>query len=282
MQQRHYREDVSLSIIGFGGMVLVGMEQHEADRIVADSIGSGINYFDVAPFYGGGEAELKLGEALEPFREAVFLACKTLQRETDGARQELEQSLNRLKTDHFDLYQFHAVTSMEEVDRIFAPGGALTAFLRARDEGKIRYIGFSAHSASAALAMLDRFAFDSILFPVNYVCWIQGNFGPQVLGRAKELGVARLALKSMAQRPWRKGEQRPYPNCWYRPVDDPVLALQALRFTLSEDVSALIPPGDPRLFRMAVNLAPRLTPLTISERETLMESAHGLKPLMRG
>lgn len=279
--KRHFREDVYLSAIGFGGMVLVGMEQTDAGRIVADALASGINYFDVAPFYGNGEAEFKLGPALEPHTGSVFLACKTLQRDACGAREELERSLERLKTDHFDLYQFHSVGKLEEVETIFAPGGAAEAFLGARAEGKIRFIGFSSHSVTAALAMMDRFKFDSILFPVNFVCYAQGGFGPQVMQRARQLGVARLGLKAMALGPWRKSEPRTYPNCWYRPIDDRNLAREALRFALSEDVTSVIPPGDERLFRMAVELIPELTPLTAWEREDLLAGTAGLKPLLR-
>jgi aryl-alcohol dehydrogenase-like predicted oxidoreductase len=281
IQKRLYRDDVQLSIIGLGGMLLLGMDQNAADNIVSESIGEGINYFDVAPFYGDGEAEQKMGIALAPYRKRVFLACKTLERAAGSAQKELERSLRRLRTDHFDLYQFHAVTDMDEVEEIFAPGGAMEAFLRARKQGKIRYIGFSAHSVEAALGMLERFHFDSLLFPVNFICYARGNFGPQVIGKARELGVARLAIKAMAHGPWRKSEKRKFPNCWYRPIEDRDLARQALRFTLSEGVTAAIPPGDERLFRMALELAHDLPPLSAMEREALMASTRGLRPLFR-
>ncbi len=279
--KRRYRDEIQLSIIGLGGMLLVGMEQSRANRIVSESLEQGINYFDVAPFYGNGEAERKMGIALATNRDRIFLACKTLERSSKGAQKELEQSLRRLLTDRIDLYQFHAVTDMEEVDEIFASGGALEAFLHAREQGKIHYIGFSAHSVQAALAMLSRFSFDSILFPVNFVCYAQGNFGPQVMAKAKKLNVSRLALKAMAHGPWRKGEKRKYANCWYRPIEDKDLAREALRFTLSEDVTAAVPPGDERLFRMALELAHDLPPLRPGERKDLLAGTRGLRPLLK-
>jgi predicted aldo/keto reductase-like oxidoreductase len=193
----------------------------------------------------------------------------------------LEQSLRRLRTDHFDLYQFHAVSDLDEVAEIFAPGGAMEAFQSARRQGKIRYIGFSAHTVEAALGMLERFHFDSLLFPINYICYARGNFGPQVMEEARKRGVARLALKAMAHGPWRKSDKRNYANCWYRPIEDRDLARQALRFTLSEDVTAAIPPGDERLFRMALELAPSLTPLDAGEREALLADTRGLRPLLK-
>lgn len=279
--RRRYRGDIDLSILGLGGMLLVGMDQKAADRIVNEALDRGVNYFDVAPFYGDGQAERTMGRALGGRRNGLFLACKTLERSAKGAERELERSLRRLRTDHFDLYQFHALSDMGEVEEIFASEGALKTFLRAKDQGKIRHLGFSAHSVEAALAMLGRFKFDSVLFPVNFVCYARGNFGPQVVAKAKESGAAILAIKAMAYRPWRRGEERKYPNCWYRPIEDKGLARQALRFALSEGATAAVPPGDERLFRMALDLAHDLPPLGEEERKELLASARGLRPLMR-
>ena len=133
LPRRRYNGDVDLSVVGFGAIVIMGMDQGEANGVVAEAVDGGINYFDVAPSYGDGEAEEKLGPALEPHRKKVFLACKTMERDARGAAAELNRSLKRLKTDHVDLYQFHAVTEMEEVDQIFAPGGACEAFVKARE-----------------------------------------------------------------------------------------------------------------------------------------------------
>ncbi|HTY62394.1 MAG TPA: aldo/keto reductase [Acidobacteriota bacterium] len=281
LPQRLYRDGIQLSILGLGGMLLVNMEQSTADKIVAEALQKGVNYFDVAPFYGDGEAEQKMGAALASRRNGVFLACKTMERSAKGAQVELERSLKRLRTDHFDLYQFHCLSGTEEVDEVFDTGGAMETFLKARKQGKIRYIGFSAHSVDAALAMLDRFRFDSILFPVNFICYARGDFGPQVMAKAKELGVSRLAIKAMAHGPWKRGETHKYPNCWYRPIEDKDLARQALRFTLSEGVTATVPPGDERLFRMALDLARDLPPLTATEREMLLAGTKRLRPLMK-
>jgi len=280
--RRTYKAGVELSIIGFGGIVVVGQPQEAANREVAAAFERGVNYFDVAPTYADGEAETKLGVALEPYRKNAFLACKTTMRDRDGARKELERSLGRLKTDYFDLYQFHGVSKMEEVEQILAPGGAAETFLKARDEGKVRFLGCSAHSVECALALLERFPLDSVLFPTNFVCFAQGNFGPQVIARAKQKGVARLALKAMAYTPWPKGvKEHDFAKCWYRPVSDPALARQALRFTLSEDITAAIPPGDERLFRMALDIAAGFKPLTARERTQLLARTQGTEPIFR-
>jgi aryl-alcohol dehydrogenase-like predicted oxidoreductase len=256
------------------------MNQAETNHLVSEALERGVNYFDVAPLYGDGEAERMLGAALQDHRDSVFLASKTMERDAAGARRELEQSLRRLSTDHVDLYQFHAVTHLNEVEKIFGPAGAAGTFIKAREEGRVRFIGFSAHSAAAALAMMDRFHFDSIQFPVNFVCSAGNRLGDRVLERAREMGVARIALKSMAHSRWGKNETRQYPNCWYKPIDDRETVRQALRFTLSEDVTSLLPPGDPRLFRMALALAHNLPPLSQQEREDLLATAQQIKPVI--
>nr|MBC8191083.1 aldo/keto reductase [FCB group bacterium] len=113
------KTDEYLSIVGFGGIVLTDEEPENAKQIVATAVEErGINYFDVAPSYGN--AEERLGPALEPYRDSVFLACKTGKRDAKGAEEELHQSLKYLRTDHFDLYQFHGVSSMEDVEKIMA------------------------------------------------------------------------------------------------------------------------------------------------------------------
>jgi aryl-alcohol dehydrogenase-like predicted oxidoreductase len=277
--KRRYAEGIDLSIIGFGGIVVVGMEQAEANRIVSHAVDAGVNYFDVAPTYADGEAEEKLGIALKPFRKDVFLACKTTERRAEGSLRELEISLKRTGVDHFDLYQFHAISKLEEVEQILGPAGAAETFLKAQKEGKIRFIGFSAHSEEAALALLDRFVIDSVLFPINFVCYAQGNFGPRVVQKAKEKGAARLALKALAYTPRQDEGKNKYPKCWYEPVSEEDLAEKALRFTLSQDITAAIPPGDEDLFGMALKIARKFTAMDKKEQEELLLSTEGLKSL---
>jgi aryl-alcohol dehydrogenase-like predicted oxidoreductase len=269
-----------LSMIGFGGILVMNAEPEAAARIVAEAVERGINYFDVAPSYGN--AEERLGPALEPYRDRVFLACKTGKRTRDEAAAELRDSLQRLRTDHFDLYQLHALTTREEMEQVFAPGGAMETFVAAREQGLVRYLGFSAHSVETALEALERFPFDSILFPTNWVNYFQADFGPQVVARAQEKGVARLALKAMARTLWPEGTtERPFAKCWYEPITDPEEAALALRFTLSQPLTAAIPPGEEKLFRMALDIAERFQPITEAELSDLQRRAQGLKPIFR-
>jgi aryl-alcohol dehydrogenase-like predicted oxidoreductase len=264
-----------LSILGFGGIAVSQLEQSEADRIVAEAVHRGVNYFDVAPTYGN--AEERLGPALEPYRKDVFLACKTAERTGDASAAELETSLKRLRTDHFDVYQMHGLSSMEDVETAFGPGGAIETFEAAKRDGKARFLGFSVHSVEAALAALDRFQFDSVLFPVNFVCWF-GGFGPQILDKAKAKGAGRLALKSVARTFW-PGEIRKHPKCWYEPYDDPEKAQLAFNWTLSQEITAAVSPGQDQLFPMMLDLAENFRPVTAADEQRLREMADGLTPI---
>lgn len=269
-----------LSMIGFGGIVVKDATPEVASALVKLAIDGGINYFDVAPSYG--DAEVKLGPALQPYRKNVFLACKTGERTKDGSRKELEQSLKNLRTDHFDIYQHHAVTSLKDVDTIHGPGGAMETFLEARKEGKVRFLGFSAHSVEAALGMMDRYDFDTILFPFNYATWYAGNFGPQVLAKAQEKKMGILALKAMAKGPWPQGADRSkYSKCWYEPLVSPEDIRMGLRFTLSHPITAAVPPGEAELFKIALSLKDDLKPLTESEIKTLKDKAEAGIPLFK-
>ena len=266
-----------LSMIGFGGIVVDKATTEQAASRVKEAIDHGINYFDVAPSYGN--AEEMLGPALEPYRQDVFLACKTGERKKEGARRELEQSLKYLHTEHFDLYQLHAVTTLEDVDTIFGKGGALETFVEARDEGKVKYLGFSAHSVEAALALMNGFDFDTILFPFNFAAWYHGNFGPQVMEEAKKREMGILALKAMAWRRWEEGEERTIDKTWYKPLTDKEQAREGLRFTLSHPVTAAIPPGHEDLFSMALGLATEFKPMADAEIGAIKEKAMLTDPI---
>lgn len=271
-----------LSIIGFGGIVVSGVEQEHANRVVAEAVEKGVNYFDVAPTYG--DAEIKLGPALEPYRKDVFLACKTTERTKEGAAAELAESLKRLRTDHLDLYQLHAISDVDkDVETAFGKGGAMEVLLDAKKQGRVRYLGFSAHSEEAALAAMERCDFDSVLFPINFATFYEGNFGPRVIEAARSKGVARLALKAMAKQQWPENDplRKQYPKCWYQPLIDRKEAKLALYFTLSQPVTAAIPPGEESLFRLALDLAMGFRPVSQKEKETLRQMAHSLNPVFR-
>ena len=143
----------------------------------------------------------------------------------------------------------HALSDVEEVGQAFGPGGAMETILKAKQDGKIRYIGFSAHSEEAAHAAMDHFDFDSLLFPLSFPNWFKTKFGPSVYTRAKEAGMGVIALKPMAHQMWPQGEERRWNKTFYEPFDDIDMAALGLRFTLHLPVTAMFPPGHWELSR---------------------------------
>lgn len=269
----------NLSIIGFGGIMLNDNPQDYANNFVAKAYDVGINYYDISPLYGN--AQEKLGPALKPYRNKCFLACKTQEREAKGAAKQLEESLQVFGTDHFDLYQLHALSSVDQVKKAFGPGGAMEVFIKARQQGKVRYLGFSAHSVDAALYAMDQFDFDTILFPINFNCWHYGNFGPQVFKAARSKNMGILALKAMAYTRLKPGEDKLYKNVWYRPVMDEEMSRLALRYTLSKEITSAVPPGDAEFFWRAVEVAKDFQPITEAETEKLINYAAGNDPIFK-
>ena len=269
----------SLSVVGYGAIVFVDESPQFAHEAVARAVDAGVNYFDMGPAYGKGEAEERGGPAIEPYRDRIFLAEKTGKRTKDEAAAELRQSLKRMRTDHFDLYQFHAVSRLEEVETIVGPGGALEAFVEARDQGLVRFLGFSAHTEEAALALMDHFEFDAILFPVNYVNWYQGNFGPAVVDKAQQKGMGILALKTLAKTPWPDGKREKWTKAWYSPVDTYEEARTALQWTLSRPVTACVSPSHAELLWWMIDAEKEITPLTSEEELVVAGSTEGVMPI---
>jgi len=271
-----------LSIVGLGGLVLARLDQEKSNRLVAEAAECGINYFDVAPEYG--DAEVKMGPALQPYRKNCFLACKTGQRTAEGSRMELARSLERLKTDHLDLYQLHHIRKVaEDVDAVFAKGGAWEAIEEARKDGRIRHVGFSAHTEEAAIAALDRFDFDSAMFPVSFSCWFAAGYGLRTMEKARAKGAAVLALKSLCRQRWPQGPREPGPfaRMWYQPVSDPEEQGLAVRWSLSQPVTAVLPPANDILHRRAFEVGLAYAPVTAAETEKLKKIAAGLNPLFK-
>jgi predicted aldo/keto reductase-like oxidoreductase len=264
-----------LSILGFGGIIVSDLPQEDADRIVAGAVDRGVNYFDVAPTYGN--AEDILGPALEPHREKVFLVGKTAERGREASARELETTLRKFHTDRLDLYQLHGMASMEDVETVFGPDGAMETLQAAQRDGKVRFLGLSAHSEEAGVECLRRFAFDTILFPLNFVCWFKG-FGQQIYETAKERGTARLALKSVA-RTWWPDNERKLPKCWYEPYQTREGAEMPFRFTLSQDITAAVAPGQTELFPMMMDMADDFRPISGDEEQKLREIAQDLAPI---
>ncbi len=236
------KTNLSVSPVVFGGIINMDETQQDADRYTAFAVERGINYFDVAPSYGN--AQERLGRALLPYRKDVYLACKTTERLKEGAERELHESLKALNTDHFDVYQLHSMTNWDDVEKAFSKDGAMEVLLRAKRDGIIRNIGFSAHSEEVALKCLDLYPFDTVLFPMNWSMGINAGWGDRISERAKTDGFGLLAMKTLILRLWDEGEERLFPKSWCKPVDDEALGIAAMKYGLHKGAHTLVPPGN--------------------------------------
>lgn len=261
------RTGIDVSTISYGGIVSAGfydntrypsLGQDASDRFVSFAIDHGVNYFDVAPSYGN--AEEQLGNSLKPYRQKIHLACKTGKRDREGAEAELKQSLKRLHTDHFDIYQLHAISSMNDVERAFAPSGVMELMRQVREKGVAAHIGFTAHNEDAALRMIELYDFDTVLFPFNWFMNMAHGMGSRLIKAAKARNMGVLCMKAFIERKWDSDDERAassFPKSWCKPidVDDEAFGMAAMRYSLSLGVDTLIPPGNFESFQFAVNHA---------------------------
>lgn len=265
----------------FGAAAFWDVEQAEADRVMEQVIAYGVNHIDVAPSYG--KAELRLGPWLARERERFFVGCKTMERTHRAAIKELHQSLGRLQTDHFELYQLHAITTMDELDEVTRPGGALEAAVAAREDSLTRFIGITGHgvdSPSIFLEALRRFDFDSVLFPLNFVQYANPEYRRSAealirLCRAKDVGT--MVIKTITRAPW--GDREKTHTTWYEPFTDHVAIQQAVDFALSQDVTGLCTVGDTSLLPLVLQACQDFSPMSPDGQEALIATAGEYEPL---
>lgn len=255
------RTGAKLSVVGFPGLALIHYDQEKCTAAIHSAFERGLNYYDVAPAYGNGQCETKMGIGLQGLdRSNYFLACKTKKRDAAGARQELENSLKLLKTDHFDLYQLHHLVKPAEVKQALGPDGAMEALLKAKDQGKLKWIGFSAHTTKGALEAMQGFKFDTVMFPINFVEFYTRGFGKEVLAMAKEQGAGVLAIKPLSWGTWPKDTKKTR-EWWYRSVEELSDIELAMRFALAQpNVTAGIPPSFLDLLDRTLEAAKALKP----------------------
>ncbi len=219
----------------FGAAALGGMRQDRADGVLEILLEYGINHIDTAASYG--ESELRIGPWMREHRARFFLASKTGDRTYTGAKESLHRSLERLRTDRLDLIQMHNLVDESEWQTALGPRGALEALVEARDQGLVRFIGVTGHGTRVAamhLRSLERFPFDSVLFPYNFTMMNIAAYGADVealIKMCRERSVATQTIKSAARRRWQNGDERKF--SWYEPLREPGALRRAVHFVLS-------------------------------------------------
>ena len=268
------------SILIFGSFALFHSNQKEADAALETALENGINQIDVSPIYG--QAETRIGSWFRRNGKKFFLGCKTDERQKKGAWESLKRSLETLKVDRFDLFQLHGVDSIEVLNIALGPGGALEAVLEAREQGLVRYIGITGHNPPTQNEALNRFDFDTVMFPLNRVHaahptdW--NDFRPLLkTARQKDVGV--MAIKSVAKRAWEGPNVASY-NTWYEPFDEASEIEKSLWYTLSQDITAAVLSGELKLWPMIIDAAKRFRPLNKKEQQEVMAQVAQYQPLV--
>ena len=194
-----HADEVTILAVGCGHIVRPGMEFEQSVAIVQAAIERGVNFIDTAWDYGDGESELRVGAAIKGRRDELFLATKVCARDRAGAEEQINESLERLGTDHVDLLSLHEINYDNDPEWCFEPGGAFEALLDARSQGKTRYIGFTGHKHPAILEeMLRRFdGWDAVQMPINVYDASFRSFSNRVLPIATERGMACIGMKSL-------------------------------------------------------------------------------------
>jgi aryl-alcohol dehydrogenase-like predicted oxidoreductase len=266
------------SVLTFGAAALWEVSQKEADSAIELILKHGINHFDVSPSYG--QAEMRLGPWMEKHHKDICLACKTRERSKRGAWEGIKSSLEMLRVDYFDLYQFHGIDDLETLNAILSPAGALEAVLEAKEQGLIRHIGITGHRAFVQMEALNRFDFDTVLFPLNRVLAAHpGDFndftGLVDLARRKNVGT--IAIKAITKRPWEMGIH--VYRTWYEPFDEQEEIDRSLWYALSQDITTAAMPGDLSLWPMVIDAAERFGPLNEGEQDEVISQVKHYQPL---
>jgi aryl-alcohol dehydrogenase-like predicted oxidoreductase len=265
----------------FGGAALSAVEQADADTTLEVLLEYGINHIDTAAIYG--EAERRIGPWMKRYRDRFFLATKTEERQRQGARQSLLRSLQLLHTDHVDLFQIHNLSTQAEWEIALGSGGALEAFIDARQEGLVRFIGVTGHGTDIArlhINALGRFDFDSVLLPCNYAMMQNQRYADdfaELLDLCKQRSVAVQTIKSITRAPW--GDHPHTRNTWYQPLEAQADIDLAVHWVLGEPEVFLISVGDIHLLPRVLDAAQRFQRRPLSEEMTNLLDRASMEPL---
>jgi aryl-alcohol dehydrogenase-like predicted oxidoreductase len=243
----------------FGAAALSEVTQDEADQTLEVLLQYGVNHIDVAASYG--DAELRIGPWMDRYRDQFFLATKTGERTKQAAREELERSLERLRTDHVDLWQLHNLVDAGDWDTALSPGGAIEAAIEAREQGLVRAIGVTGHGSEVAARhrrSLERFDFDSVLLPYSYLVMQDPDYAGDfeaLTATCQDRNVAVQTIKAVARRPW---WGRPHTAAtWYEPLEKQTAIDHAVHWVLGRPRVFLNTVGDIHLLPQVLDAASR-------------------------
>jgi aryl-alcohol dehydrogenase-like predicted oxidoreductase len=245
----------------FGAAALASATEREAEAALELVLDRGINHIDTAASYG--DSELRLAPWFREHRSRFFLATKTGERSYSAAREEIRRSLERMGVDQVDLIQLHCLVHPAEWELAMSDEGALRAAIEARDEGLVRFIGVTGHGLTVAemhRRSLERFSFDSVLFPFSHVIMQDAQYAPdveQVLATCRARNIAVQTIKGIARGPW--GSKEPTGGTWYEPLLEQEHIDLAVHWVLGEPGVFLNGPSDIELLSRVIDAAERFT-----------------------
>lgn len=263
----------------FGGAAFWDITQSVADSVMEQVIAAGVNHIDVAPQYG--LAEERLGPWMKRERERFFLGCKTMERTAEAAWQEMHISLKRLQVEQFDLYQIHAITLQEDLDVVFQKGGVIETMIKAKEEGFTHNLGITGHGMHTPklfLQAIERFDFDTVMFPLNYGLMGQDAYREDALAlidACNKKDIGRMIIKSVAKGPW--NEKPKTHTTWYEPFNTPPYFQEAVNFVLSQDVTGLCMAGDITVIPMILQACEQFEMMSEDEQAELIEKGKAME-----
>jgi aryl-alcohol dehydrogenase-like predicted oxidoreductase len=256
-KRRLGRLEHASSVLIYGAAALAEVSQDVADRSIQQALDGGLNHFDVAADYG--EAESRLGPWMSQIRDRIFLATKTGHRDRESAWRQINDSLRRLQVDSVDLLQLHAIGDVDDLDAATRPDGALSAAIRAQEEGLIGAIGITGHGHQAPathLEALRRHPFATVLTPLNPVLWRNRAYRADYEGLVNEVqrqDVGLMTIKAVARRNWPEGAPHSHAT-WYEPFADQARVTAAVSWVLSHrEVTGIPTPGDVGLLGLLID-----------------------------
>jgi len=266
----------------FGAAALGAMRQEKADQVLDILLEYGINHIDTAASYG--DSELRIGPWMAQHRQRFFLATKTGDRTASGARDSLHRSLERLRVDRVDMIQLHNLVDEAEWTTALGPGGALEALVEARAQGLVRFIGVTGHGTRVAdmhRRSLERFPFDSILLPYNFIMMNTPEYAAEfeaVVARCAARGIAVQTIKAVARRRWQDGDtQRRF--SWYEPLKEPEAIRRAVHFVMSRPGFFLNTSSDATILRTILDAALQASPPPPSTELAADVARYAMEPL---
>lgn len=268
------------TILTFGAAAFYKVTQPEADFAIQLAVSHGVNHFDVSPVYG--EGETRLGPWMEKNHNKIFLACKTLQRTKKTAWESIKASLEKLRVDHFDLFQLHAVNDIETLNLALSETGALEALQEAKQQKLVHHIGITGHRPFVLCDALNRFDFETVLFPLNRVIATRFNdmndYRPLLEISAKK-DVGTIAIKALAKRPW-EGNMHMF-KTWYEPFDNPTDIEKCVDFTLSQGITTIAMAGDLSLWPDIIKAAEKHEPMSKEQQIEAINEVRQYHPIFQ-